>query len=88
MNTFIYEFLGFVGCICFSFAFLPQTIKSIKTKDVNGISLTSYIMNFAGAISMAIYGIYLSSFQLIFFNTISATFAFIMLYIKIRYGNK
>ena len=88
MNTFVGEFFGFVSGFCFAFAFLPQTIKTIKTKDVSGISLISYIIYNIGVISMIFYGIYLKSFQIVFFNTISEIFGAIILVIKILYTTK
>lgn len=88
MSTFIGEFFGFLGGFCFAFAFLPQTIKTIRTKNVKGISLMSYIIYVVGAISMLSYGIYLKSFQLVFFNIISGSFAFALLCIKIAYRNR
>lgn len=88
MNPVIGEFLGFLSCFCLSVSFLPQTIKIIKTKDVQGISILSYLVYNIGIIGMVLYGVYLKSFQIVFFNTISEIFAFIILYTTLKYKNK
>ncbi len=85
MNPIIGEFLGFLSGFCLSVSFLPQTIKIIKTKDVQGISILSYIVYNIGIITLVLYGFYLKSIQIVLFNTISEIFAFTILYTTIKY---
>ena len=49
------------------------TIKAatIKTKDVTGLSLSTYIIYCIGMVSWISYGVYLHSIQMILFNAIS-----------------
>lgn len=77
------EFLGYLAGICTAIVFLPQTIKTIREKDVTGLSLTSYIIYCVGMISWILYGIYLDSLQMMIFNSISLFFAVIILYMII-----
>ena len=79
------EFLGYLAGVCVAVAFLPQTLKTIKDKDVRGLSLISYIIYCTGIISWVLYGFYLGSIQMIVFNAISLVFAGIVLYMIIRY---
>jgi len=79
------EFLGYLAGVCVAVAFLPQTLKTIKDKDVRGLSLISYIIYCTGIISWVLYGLYLGSIQMIVFNAISLVFAGIVLYMIIRY---
>ncbi len=88
MNVLLGEFLGFLSGFCLSISFIPQAIKIIKTKDVKGISILSYIVYNIGIVTLILYGFYLKSFQIMFFNTISEIFAFIILYTTIKYKNK
>ena len=74
------EFLGVLAGICTAIVFLPQTIKTIKTRDVAGLSLSTYIIYCIGMLSWTLYGIYLKSVQMMFFNVISLVFALIILY--------
>ncbi len=85
---FIGEFLGYLAGICTAIVFLPQTIQTIKTKNVEGMSLTTYIIYCIGMISWILYGVYLSSVQMILFNAISLFFALIILYMIVMHKTK
>ena len=84
------EFFGYLAGICTAIVFLPQSIQTIKTKDVRGISIVSYIIYCIGMLSWIAYGIYLHSLQMMIFNGISLFFAAFILYIVItqRMQNK
>ena len=77
----IAEALGYLAGICTAIVFLPQTIQTIKTRNVNGLSLSTYIIYCIGMISWILYGIYLKSVQMMLFNAISLFFAAIVLYL-------
>ena len=74
------ELLGYIAGICTAVVFLPQSIKTLKTKDVEGLSLSTYVIYNIGMISWILYGVYLHSIQMIIFNSISFVFSFIILY--------
>ena len=78
------EFLGYLAGICTAIVFLPQTIQTIKSRNVKGLSLTTYIIYCTGMLSWILYGVYLSSIQMIVFNAISLFFAAIILYLIIQ----
>ena len=82
------EFLGYLAGICTAIVFLPQTIQTIKSKDVKGLSLVTYIIYCIGMLSWISYGIYLNSVQMILFNAISLFFALIILYMIIANKTK
>ena len=73
------EILGYIAGIATAVAFLPQSIQTIKTKNVEGLSKSTYIIYCIGILSWILYGAYLHSVQMIFFNTISLVFALIIL---------
>lgn len=77
------EILGYIAGICTAIVFLPQTIQTIKSKDVEGLSLVTYIIYCIGMLSWISYGVYLHSIQMIFFNAVSLFFALIILYMII-----
>ncbi len=85
---FIGEILGYLAGICTAIVFLPQTIQTIKTKNVEGMSLITYIIYCIGMISWILYGVYLSSVQMILFNAISLFFALIILYMIMMHKAK
>ena len=73
------EILGYVAGICTAIVFLPQSIQTLKTKDVKGLALSTYIIYNIGMLSWILYGFYLHSFQMIIFNSISFVFSSIIL---------
>lgn len=88
MNTFIGEFFGYACGFCTTIAFLPQAIKSIATKNVSGLSLAMYIIYCIGLVFWVLYGVYLNSFQIILFNSITLIFNSIILYMIITTKKK
>lgn len=81
---FIGELLGYIAGICTAIVFLPQSLQTLKTKDVSGLSLSTYIIYNIGMLSWILYGIYLHSLQMIIFNGISFIFSSTILYLIIR----
>jgi len=79
MNSFIGEFFGYACGACTTIAFLPQAIKSIITKNVSGLSLSMYIIYCIGLVFWILYGVYLNSFQIILFNSITLIFNSVIL---------
>jgi len=82
------ELLGYIAGICTAIVFLPQSIETVKTKNVQGLSLSTYIIYAIGMLSWILYGIYLNSIQMMIFNSISLVFALIILYIIIKNKNQ
>ena len=79
------ELLGYIAGICIAVCFMPQTIQTIRSKNVNGLSLYSYIIYSFGILCWILYGIYIHSLQMILFNTISLFFAVTILYMIFKY---
>lgn len=78
--------IGFIAGFLMSVSFIPQAVKSIKTKDTKALSLSSYSMFVAACVFWLIYGIVLSSPPMILWNSITIGVAGMVLYTKIRYG--
>lgn len=74
------ETFGYLAGISTAICFLPQTIKTLRTKDVRGLSVGSYCIYVFGMMSWTIYGIYMSSVPMMVFNGISLAFAATILY--------
>ncbi len=87
MNIF-FEAVGYLAGICVAIAFLPQACKIIKTRDVSGISLGSYLIYNVGLVSWIVYGGYLHSIQMVIFNSISFAIALPILIMIIRYHKR
>lgn len=51
------ELLGYVGTVLTISAFLPQAIKTIKTRETRDLSLPTYIILVVSALVWTIYGL-------------------------------
>ena len=74
----VFEICGYIAGICTAICFLPQTIQTIKTQNVTGLSLASYIIYAMGMLNWIIYGAYLNSVQMIVFNAPALLFSLII----------
>jgi MtN3 and saliva related transmembrane protein len=78
------EIIGYIAACLTTGSFLPQVIKTIKTKDTSGISLLMYSMFVGGVFFWLIYTIYLENMTMIIANGITLFLATIVLSIKIK----
>ena len=74
------EFFGYMAGLLSAICFLPQAVKTIRIKDVAGLSGISYSIYTLAMISWTIYGVFMHSVPMMFFNSISAVFAGCILY--------
>lgn len=80
------EILGGVAACLTTAAFLPQVIKTIKTRQTRDISLVMFSMLTTGIVLWLIYGSLIGNWPLIASNTITLILASIILGHKLRYG--
>lgn len=73
------EIFGYIAGICTALCFLPQTIKTLRTKDVRGLSLISYVVYAVGMLCWIIYGCHLYAWPMIIFNTPAFIFALLII---------
>lgn len=76
---------GFIGAACTTIAFLPQTLKIIKTKSTKDVSLIMYIIYVIGISCWLTYGIMINDYPIIGANVISFMFAVTILGLKLKY---
>jgi MtN3 and saliva related transmembrane protein len=77
--------IGYLAAVGTTISFLPQAVKTIRTKDVSGISLPMYALFTIGTLFWLIYGVSIGSYQVGIANAITLVFAAIILAYKIRY---
>ncbi len=63
-------------------SYLPQAIKTIKTKDTGAISFWMYLLSFLGVIFWLIFGFMIGNYPIIFKNIVIILLSGIILYIK------
>lgn len=80
------ELLGFAAAFCTTTAFLPQAIKTWRTKSAKDLSLPMFLIFCVGIILWLIYGIAISNWPMILSNVFTFMLAVSILYHKLRYG--
>jgi len=81
----IVSLIGYLAAFCTTASFLPQAIKTIRTKDTSGISLYMYGLFTIGTLFWLIYGIQSRQYPVAVANAITLLFASIILGYKIKY---
>jgi len=77
--------IGLMAAFGTTVSFLPQALKTIRTKNTSGISLSMYALFTAGTLFWLIYGLMSGSLPVTVANAITLVFASIILVYKIRY---
>ena len=88
MHSVNIEFFGYFAAILTTVAFLPQLIKTLKTKKAEDVSLITLIMFICGVGSWIIYGYKISSFPIVIANVITFILNFFILISKIYYSKR
>jgi len=76
------DFIGYTAALCTTFAFLPQTIKVIRTKDTSSLSLIMYFVFCVGVCLWMGYGFMRNDLVIILANAVTFLFALPILCIK------
>ena len=79
------ESLGFFAAFCTTFAFVPQVLHTLRTRDVSGISLGMYGIFTLGVLAWFCYGLVLGSLPIIVANACTFALAASVLYLKFRH---
>ena len=86
MNSLNIEFFGYIAAILTTAAFLPQLIKTLKTKKAEDVSLVTLIMFICGVGAWIIYGYKISSLPILIANIITLILNLFILISKIYYS--
>lgn len=78
--------LGLFAAGCTTGAYLPQAIKTIKTKHTKDLSLGMYWLINIGIIGWLVYGIMIKDLPIVMANGISILFTAPILFLKIKHG--
>ncbi len=77
--------LGLIAGTLTTIAFIPQVIKTWKTKSADDVSLGMFLTLCSGIVLWIVYGISIHDIPLIVANGVTFILAFIILCMKIRY---
>jgi MtN3 and saliva related transmembrane protein len=76
--------LGYLAALCTTAAFVPQAVKTIRSKDTRSLSLGMYCMFTVGLILWLLYGIHKKDLSIILANAITGVLALVILFHKLR----
>lgn len=86
MGGFVWlDALGFAAGILTTCSFLPQVIKTAKTKKVRDISLKMYMIMSVGITLWLLYGFFVSSLPIMMANGVSLLLVATIVIMKLKY---
>jgi MtN3 and saliva related transmembrane protein len=80
------EWIGGIAAILTTAAYIPQTIKVLRYKHTQSLSLGMYVLITTGLGFWAVYGVMIDSPSMLFANGITFVMAVTILVMKIRHG--
>jgi MtN3 and saliva related transmembrane protein len=80
-----FEIVGSVAAVCTTLCWLPQSVKIIREKRTEGISLLTQSVFTLGTALWATYGLLLNNRPVLYANSVTLMFALAILILKIRY---
>ncbi len=82
------EWIGYIAGLCTTMAFLPQVIRTYKTRSAKDISLGMYLVFCFGVVMWIIYGFSIHSRSIILSNMVTIILAGGMLLMKILFDSR
>ena len=79
------EGLGSVAAVCTTLCWLPQSLKIIREKRTEGVSLITQSVFTLGTALWATYGLLLNNRPVLYANSVTLVFALAILILKLRY---
>lgn len=80
------EWFGAIAATLTTLSFVPQAVKTIRSRDTSGISSWMYIAFTFGVAFWFGYGLLLHSWPMIVSNAITFVLAMTILVLKLRHG--
>jgi MtN3 and saliva related transmembrane protein len=80
-----FTLIGLAAGFCTTAAFLPQAIKTWKTKSAKDLSLGMYSIFCTGVVLWLTYGIMIGDIPIIVTNAVTMLLAFSILYFKLSF---
>jgi MtN3 and saliva related transmembrane protein len=80
------ELVGYLAAFLTTVSFVPQAVRTFRTRDVSGISLWMYSVFTVGVGLWLLYGVLLAAWPVVIANAVTLALACCILAMKIRYG--
>jgi MtN3 and saliva related transmembrane protein len=85
MNTESIDILGYVAAILTTIAFLPQVLKTWRSRSAKDVSLVMMITFSIGVFLWLVYGLAIQAMPIITANATTLILALLIVILKIRY---
>ncbi len=86
MSPFVIESIGMLAAILGTIGWMPQAIKTIRTRDTSGLSLWTNVLLFMTVTLWVVYGLAISSWPLFLGNIVVMGLVGTIVILKIRHG--
>lgn len=86
MSVPLVEVIGSFAAFFTTIAFVPQVIKTWKSKHARDLSLGMFSMFTTGVVLWLVYGLLIGSWPIIIANIVTVGLAGTILYFKLRFG--
>lgn len=80
------DWLGYIAATLTTVAFVPQVVRTLRTRDTRALSLVMYLVFTVGIAFWLGYGLVLGSWPIILSNSFTLVLAGIILVLKLRHG--
>ena len=80
------EWMGYAAATCTTLSFIPQAVKTIRSRDTSGISIWMYVVFTFGIACWFGYGVFLQSWPMIVSNAITFLLSSTILGLKLKHG--
>ena len=78
------EIIGYIACVTMVMGYMPQAIKTIKTRSTDDIALPTFLLMAIGGLCFAIQGILIDNMPLLITNVLTTTASTIITVIKVH----
>lgn len=75
---------GLTAAFCTTLSFLPQAVKTIKTRDTSSISLNMYLLFTFGTLMWLLYGAFTHNAPVWLANSVTLVISSVILYFKLK----
>jgi MtN3 and saliva related transmembrane protein len=79
------DWVGYAAGLCTTAAFVPQVVKTLRSRSVGDLSLGMYALMAVGGSLWLIHGLQIGSVPVVAANVVSLVLIGIMLAMKLRY---
>lgn len=81
-----HDTIGYIAAVLTTASFIPQAWYTLRTRDVQGISLGMYLLFVAGVSLWLIYGVLLAAWPIVVANSVTLALAGTILVMKLRFS--